>query len=294
MNGITIIIKIALLKFDPDQTLRQWISTTLSERDQELWQTLGPAPKREFPNFEDAAAEIAKIKKTLRAKAAGHGGHLHFKSDQRPKGMVLLPDYPTAGPVPDHDPRRRDTINLNEIESETNAGLMDPYLHQALLTQKGQATDRGVPHDYHTETGQHQSVPPNAWLPGLFVIDEIWQALLSTVDDKIRAVNSAVVRLQSLSQGNQNPGERKAKELAVARLEGFAAAITQNNAALDTSGEAAKYLPFINHHLAPEDPQKVPEKTYIRLVKVEEFILGAIVSVGDWAAGSHSSGSAIH
>src|SRR5688500_2952026 len=111
-----------------DKPMQDIDSGGLSLEQMTLWLTLGRAPKRAFPDFNNTAAEVALIKQTLKERAAKAGGHLDFRNGgtfKRDKGLVLISDYEHTGHVPDNDPRRKDSMTANEIESETNASLLE-------------------------------------------------------------------------------------------------------------------------------------------------------------------------
>src|SRR5687768_16580512 len=59
MAQVNVNIRIAQIRLEP----------ALSKYESELWKELGPAPKREFPDFNKIGPELERIKRTLRERA---------------------------------------------------------------------------------------------------------------------------------------------------------------------------------------------------------------------------------
>jgi hypothetical protein len=227
----------------------------LSSYQLRLWKNLSPAPRREFPNFSTNAgktAELEIIKKTLRAKVDGYGLDLKTSGDQCAPGMHLGPkDNPGAA---------IETIPKNDIEEFIGGLNMGAYFEEAL--------HGGVSHDVNDNNGKM-----TGWLPGLFVIDEIFKALCSELQVMIDAANNGVA-------GAQNT---------------LTAFVNRISSTADGDPEAAnKYRRFINYETQDNGELSDDQKTYIKLVRTSagDFITGAIIHINDWAEGTHSSGAA--
>jgi hypothetical protein len=262
------------------------------DTEERLWKTLAPAPKREFPDFDEIDDEVKRIRKLLQRQIEAAKGPLdarHHDHTQRGKGLLMVGDYA--------EKLNSGQINKNlrrVIESEDTfsfgADLMRPYFMAAKAT--AETSKGGIPHDFETSEGPkgkgHQGEKPDAWLPGAYLLDEIFKALLSTVDDKVRALNAAIIR--------DKAGIGKAGELdyAKAALDLFVGEINTKEPNPET--EAKNYLPFINYKPKTNPPRD--DQTFITLVSATSvhqwFVIGAIVNIGDWLGGSHSNGSAIH
>jgi len=230
-------------------------------------------------------------------------------SNFRKDGLLLVPDW--NGKHPNSSPKRHVKIKEKDIEKWIERGLMTPYFAQALATRNDKPIplpgSPGIPHDYDTQNEVYKpdaaspNFDPDVWLPGVFLIDEIFKALLSEIGRRIRAVNAALVQVEQLirSDGSAFPTAEKKKALelaestkknAVGNLDEFVKAFSTNDR---DHTEAGPYLKFINFIL-PDKAKSPEELTFIKLVKSDEYVLGALVHVGDWAGGSHSSGSAVH
>jgi hypothetical protein len=134
--------------------------------------------------------------------------------------------------------------------------LITPDVMQSYFDQA--KAGRGVKHD-----------DGSFWLPGLLLIDEIFAALVYETWTKIVAFNN----------GQSAPAQQD--------LESFTNTIA-DPASSPSNPDAKKYTPFINYNDRP------PGSTYIKLVRSSDnYVLGAILHIDDWASGSHSSGSGI-
>lgn len=259
------------------------------DRDRRIWKTLGPAPKREFPSFapKDQARELRKIKEALRGKIKNGKLDLKCSGDNlREKGILLEKKFNAPH---DGSKNRKEEVDEIELEDDLSVGLLAPYFEEARMTAQNPGKLRGIPHDYDTVNKKYKpknpSEPfsPNTWLPGVLIIDEIFKALLSDIDDLVKAANKAIKELKASDAG----GKIK-MDPAVMRLDRFISQFSDPKLVKVTDPIAAKYRPFINYR------DDAPPPTYAKLVKVDDFIVGTIVYVGDWAAGYHSSGSAVH
>ena len=272
----------------------------LQTPDKEIWETLNYAPENvTFPVF-DAAGRVAvlenvkaAVKERLLKSKLGKLDVRWSGKTKRDKGLLVVRDF--NGDYKQKE-SKHEVATAMEVESDLTDLHMELYFNEAAETAKEgpKATPRGIPHDYDKGRGIYkdkgQGFAANVWLPGVFLIDEIFKALLCTVDKKIKAANKAIAELKKQKeeadqQGAQHNG--KVTDLPAFRvLERFIDDFSKPGNGPSDNKEVDQYRAFINY--------KSELPTYIKLVRVGEFIMAAIVHVGDWAAGYHSSGSAIH
>jgi len=251
--------------------------------DANLWATrTGDLQNRPFPKFNttDIASELDQIKQTLKARAtksatvSGTSGtqpgtlDLTMSGELVKAGMSLPIQNLGQGASIVAGTDIVKELPVQAID-RIDGVVMKPYFDEAIATANHTKNPPGIQHDDHER---------DCWLPGLFLIDEIFRALLTTTLDKIRACQQAFVASTSSETDPNYTDYKRAKD----DLDQFVEAISQNLAI----GDAAQYVPFINYQTRGQ--------TYIRLLEGDDgYIMGAIVHVNDWAGGSHSSGSGI-
>jgi hypothetical protein len=143
---------------------------------------------------------------------------------------------------------------------------MEPYYRSVLSALAGEAKKaKGVQHD--TDPKDPKNDGKDVWLPGLFVIDEIFQALYNDTWNKCVAFNN------NLANGKGNTDLAK-----------FVNAISVGKTGLQE--DADKYIPFINY------TGEAKGKTYIKLIfSQDKYIVGGLIHVHDWKSGTHSNGT---
>jgi hypothetical protein len=220
----------------------------------------GPPPDPVvFPNPEDIRAEVAKLKERLRKQAAANGDKIDLRlRNANYKGGMFLgqPDAPEAAPA--------DVLTAAQIGNGTNDGLITEDLMRGYFANIGvnPKQSKPIPHDrkHHDQ---------DVWLPGLFVIDQIFAALVTETWTKCVKYNEAH------------------DAVAKADLDSFVDRISGRPDA-QPNPDAEKYLPFINYSGDAKD------KTWIDLITdTAGSVVGALIHVHDWASGTHSNGTGI-
>jgi hypothetical protein len=206
-----------------------------------------------FPEFDpndqnQLKAAVDALKDKLKEKADHAGGKLDLRLRDTfyKTGMIFRRPDEATGNTADH-------LTKGEIDKSIKDDLMKPYYQRAVDGDP-------IPHDTD-HLGQ------DFWLPGLFVIDEIFQALFNATWNKCVAFNN------DLAQGKKNTD-----------LENFVNGISTGQKGIQE--DADKYIPFINYTGGAKD------KTYIKLIfSQDNYIVGGLIHVADWASGTHSNGT---
>jgi hypothetical protein len=262
----------------------------LEDVDTTIWKTHGPAPVRDFPNFDPdhLTQDLEQIKQTLKDKikkakvGAVANDPLELKSFKK-KGLLLVQAPAGNGKGSAIAAGPQDIVkDFNEADVvKIDPNLMEDYFKHARATLHNETKTPGIPHEVRfNRTGY--------WLPGRFVIDEVFNALLWTTYKHIAARNT----YKQFSMKNL-----KYKDPFVSaeqRLNKFIVAISTGPACAGDSEEADNYIPFINYPKKEDKNYDANQETYIKLLKsLDDYVVGAIAHVGDWASGTHSNGSGI-
>jgi hypothetical protein len=201
----------------------------------------------EFPDSTDIPKEIRRLKKRLKEQATKNGNRLDLRlRDTNYKAGMFLGKPKDASGV------TADSLTVDQIKVLIKNDVME---------------------DYYSYVGKRKPIPHDGvrlnqelWLPGLFVIDQIFQALLNETWTKCVAYNKV-----------KDPA---AKDDLNSFVDGISKGAKQLNA------DAAKYLPFINYK------GKAKNKTWINLITdADDYVVGALIHVHDWAGGTHSNGT---